>query len=75
MPVIAAGVVSIHPFTGSAGPGTLIDFDFTKPQAKIIPTGLILIIGTTPDGRPLYLEGFIIDPSFPAFANCAKLPG
>jgi len=73
MPVIKSGVVTVHEFTGSEGPGTLIDFDFDKPQAKIIPTGQILVIGTTPDGRPLYLEGFIIDPNFPAFANCANL--
>ncbi len=72
MPVIAGDVVSVHPFTGAQGPGLLIDFDFTKPQAKIVPTGQILVIGTTPDG-PLYLEGFVIDPNFPAFANCANL--
>ena len=72
MPVMAGDVASVHPFTGAQGPGLLIDFDFTKPQAKIVPTGQILVIGTTPDG-PLYLEGFVIDPSFPAFANCAKL--
>jgi hypothetical protein len=72
MPVMAGGVVSVHPFTGAQGPGLLIDFDFAKPQAKIVPTGQILVIGTTPDG-PLYLEGFVIDPNFPAFANCAKL--
>ncbi len=71
-PVMAGGVVSIHPFTGSAGPGLLIDFNFDAPQAKIIATGQILVIGSTPDG-PLYLEGFIIDPNFPAFSNCANL--
>ena len=72
MPVMAAGVVSIHPFVGAAGPGLLIDFDFTKPQVKIVPTGQILVIGSTPAG-PLYLEGFTVDPNFPAFDNCAKL--
>jgi len=25
-----------------------------------------------PDGRP-YLEGFVVDRNFPAFANCANL--
>lgn len=72
MPVMAGGVVSIRPFEGEEGPGLLIDFDFDKPQVKLIPTGQILVIGMTPVG-PLYLEGFIIDPDFPAFANCAKL--
>jgi hypothetical protein len=50
----------------------LIDFDLDRAQAKIVPTGQILVIGTTPDG-PLYLKGFVIDPNFPAFANCANL--
>jgi len=74
MPVLKSGAVSVHPIpAGTQGPaGILIDIDFDKPQVKLIPTGQILTIGQTPDG-PLYLEGFIIDPDFPAFANCAKL--
>jgi hypothetical protein len=72
MPVLKSGAVSVHPFTGSQGPGLLIDIDFDRPNVKLIPTGQILVIGQTPDG-PLYLEGFIIDPDFPAFANCANL--
>jgi hypothetical protein len=71
-PVMAGGVVSVHPFTGVAGPGLLVDIDFDRPQTKVVPTGQILVIGTTPDG-PLYLEGFVVDPNFPAFANCANL--
>ena len=66
-PVMAGGVVTLRPFMD----GVLIDFDFTKPQAKIIPA---------PSGPPivqigpgLYLERFVIDPNFPAFANCPKL--
>jgi hypothetical protein len=69
MPVNAGGVVSVHPFTGASGPGLLIDFDFDKAQAKIVPTGQILVIGTTPAG-PLYIEDFIPDPNFPAFSRC-----
>ena len=72
MPVMAGGVVTVHPYTGTAGPGLLIDFDFTRPQVKVVPTGQILVIGSTPAG-PLYLEGFVVDPAFPAFDNCAKL--
>ena len=53
-PLVKAGVVQVVPFVGAAGPGLLIDFDFTKPQIKIAPTGNILVIGTTPVG-PLYL--------------------
>jgi hypothetical protein len=71
-PVNAGGVVTVHPFTGSAGPGLLIDFDFDSPQAKIVPTGEILVIGSTPAG-PLYIEDFVIDPNFPAFSRCAQL--
>jgi hypothetical protein len=68
-PVNAGGVVSVHPFTGAAGPGLLVDIDFASPQAKIVPTGRIIIIGATPAG-PLYLEEFIPDPNFPAFSHC-----
>lgn len=72
MPVLKSGAVSVHPFTGAQGPGLLIDFDFDKPQVKIVPTGAIIVIGQTPDG-PLYLEAFVIDPNFPAFSGCANL--
>ena len=74
MPVLKSGAVSVHPIpAGTQGPaGILIDIDFDSPNVKLIPTGQILTIGQTPDG-PLYLEGFIIDPAFPGFANCAKL--
>lgn len=66
-PVRAGGVVSLTPYLD----GVLIDFDFEKAQAKIVPA---------PTGPPivqiapgLYLERFILDPDFPAFLNCAKL--
>lgn len=72
MPVNAGGVVTVHPFVGAEGPGLLIDLDFDSPQAKVVPTGRIIRIGTTPAG-PLYLEEFVIDPNFPAFAQCARL--
>ena len=67
MPVFAGGVVSITPYLD----GVLIDFDFTRPQAKVIaaPTGPA-IIQIAPG---LYLERFVIDPNFPAFANCQPL--
>ena len=66
-PVQAGGVVSLDPFMG----GTLINFDFDKPQAKIIaaPTGPA-IVQIAPG---LFLERFILDPNFPGFLNCAKL--
>jgi hypothetical protein len=74
MPVLKSGAVSVHPIpAGTQGPaGILIDIDFDRPNVKLVPTGQIIMIGVTPDG-PLYLEGFVIDPNFPAFANCANL--
>ena len=72
MPVLKSGAVSVHPFTGSQGPGLLIDINFDAPQVKLIATGRILVIGQTPAG-PLYLEEFVIDPAFPAFSNCTNL--
>lgn len=67
MPVRAGDVVTIRPYLD----GVLIDFDFESPQAKIIaaPTGPAII----QIGPGLYLERFIIDPNFPAFANCQRL--
>ncbi len=66
-PVFAGGVVQLTPYLG----GLLIDFNFDKAQAKIVPapTGPPIV----PIGGGLYLERFIIDPDFPAFLNCAKL--
>jgi hypothetical protein len=72
MPVLKSGAVSVHPFTGASGPGLLVDIDFDAPNVKIVATGQIIVIGSTPAG-PLYLEAFVIDPNFPGFANCANL--
>ncbi len=68
-PVFAGGVVSLTPYLD----GVLIDFDFTKAQAKIVPapTGPAIV----QIGPGLYLERFILDPKFPGFLNCAKLEG
>ena len=71
MPVLKSGAVSVHPVaSGPLGPGVLIDIDFDRPNVKIVPTGQIVVVDPT---VPLYLEGFVIDPNFPAFANCANL--
>ena len=68
-PVIAGGVVSFTPYLD----GMLIDFDFDKAQAKIVPapTGPPIV----QIGPGLYLERFIIDPNFPGFLHCANLEG
>lgn len=60
------------PFTGSAGPGLLVNFDFDHPAAKVVGTGTYVVIGSTPDG-PLYLQLIEPDPSFPAFQRCPRL--
>ena len=75
MPVLKSGAVSVHPIpAGTQGPaGVLIDIDFDRPNVKIIATGAIIPIGEAAPGVPLYLEGFMIDPNFPAFSNCANL--
>ena len=62
----------MHPFTGSAGPGLLIDFDFSKPQIKIAPTGNIIVIGAVPGVGPLYLEEFVLSDQ-PPFTKCGRL--
>ena len=66
-PVFAGGVVQLTPYLD----GLLIDFNFDKAQAKIVPapSGPAII----PIGGGLYLERFVIDPNFPAFLKCAKL--
>jgi hypothetical protein len=66
-PVMAGGVVSLTPYLD----GVLIDFNFDKAQAKIVPapTGPPIV----QIGPGLYLERFILDPNFPSFLNCAKL--
>jgi hypothetical protein len=66
-PVFAGGVLRFTPYLD----GVLIDWDFTRPQAKIIPAPTGPAIVQIEPG--LYLERFIVDPSFPAFLNCARL--
>jgi hypothetical protein len=67
-PLVKAGVVSVHPYLD----GLLIDFDFSKPQIKLAPTGNIVQI--TPPGvvPPLYIEEFVLGDRAP-FTKCARL--
>ena len=66
-PVLRAGVVSLVPHLD----GVLIDFNFDKAQAKIVPAPTGPAIAQIAPG--LYLERFILDPNFPGFLHCAKL--
>ena len=68
-----SGVVQTKPFPeGTAGPELLIDFDFTKPQVKVVPTGRIIQIDVIPGVGPLYIEEFVLGDR-PPFTNCARL--
>ena len=62
------------PFVGDAGPGLLINFNYDHPAAKVVGTGVFIVVGETPAG-PLYLELIEPDPSFPAFQHCPRLAG
>jgi hypothetical protein len=67
-PVRAGGVVQVRPAPELGAGAMLIDFDFSKPQIKIVPTGEII-----PLGGGLFIEGFTLDPDHPAFGTCPKL--
>jgi len=60
------------PFTGAAGPGLLVNFNFDHPASKVVGTGVFIVIGSTPAG-PLYLQLIQPDPRFPAFQHCPRL--
>ena len=62
------------PYTGTAGPGLLVDFDFDHPASKVVGSGQYVVIGLTPAG-PLYLQLIEPDPDFPAFQHCPRLAG
>ncbi len=53
--------------------GSLVEFNYDNPNAKVIGTGVFVVIGQDPDGNPLYLELITPDPSFPAFQHCPRL--
>ena len=71
-PLIASGFVTgdLVPFTGSAGPGLLVEFDYDLPNVKVVATGVFVVIDPS---VPVYLELIEPDPDFPAFKACPKL--
>lgn len=77
-PLVAAGIVRETPVNGTesgitAGPGILIDLDFTKLQVKVVPTGNILVLATgIPGLGALYIEEFETG-NRPPFTKCARL--
>jgi hypothetical protein len=71
-PLDSIGFIEVVPFTGPQGPGLLIKFNYSHPTAKVVGTGVFIVIDQTPAG-PLYLELIEPDPSFPAFQRCPRL--
>jgi hypothetical protein len=71
-PLDASGFVTgnLVPFTGSAGPGLLVEFNYDNPNAKVVGTGVFVVIDPT---VPIYLELIEPDPNFPAFKKCPRL--
>jgi hypothetical protein len=72
-PLNSTGFIQgVVPFNGPAGPGLLINFNYDHPAAKVVGTGVFIVIDQTPDG-PLYLELITPNPNFPAFQRCPRL--
>ena len=48
-PLNASGFVTgdLVPFTGSAGPGLLVEFNYNNPNAKVVGTGVFVVIDPT----------------------------
>lgn len=68
-PLFASGVLRISPYPPGGEDAILFDFDFTKPQLKVRPTGEIVQIGPG-----MYIEAFELDTAH-GFANCQRLQG
>ena len=53
-PLIASGFVTgdLVPFTGDAGPGLLVEFDYDLPNVKVVGTGVFVVIDPS---VPIYL--------------------
>jgi hypothetical protein len=69
-PLFASGFATTVPFDGSAGPGLLIEFNYDNPNAKVVGTGVFVVIDPT---VPLYVEVIEPNPDFPAFQRCPRL--
>ena len=66
-PLLASGMVSLVPFNG----GVLLDINEDHPAVHTV------VVGDPIEVEPgFWIEPFIPDPEFPAFANCPNLlPG
>ena len=70
-PLVAAGVI-VQSFNEELG-GILVTFNYDHPAIKVQSSGLIVPIGETEDGTPIFLDVPEPDPDFPAFQHCPKL--
>ena len=70
-PLVATGVVTgdVVPFTGEAGPGVLIEFNYDLPNVKVVPTGEYVVVAP----GPVYLELIAPSSDFAAFKHCPRL--
>lgn len=69
-PLEATGVLQIG-FDPALG-AIIVSFDTDHPAAKVLNSGNLVQIGTTPEGVPVLLNIPIPDPDFPAFGRCPK---
>jgi hypothetical protein len=78
-PLNASGFIQgTTDFTGDAGPGQRIVFDFHNPNAKVVQTSVWVVIGQVPDPEtgvlePLYLNLVQRSSNFPAFEHCPRM--
>lgn len=72
-PLSASGFTSDAPVSfdppGPQPAGLLIEFNYDRPNSKVVGTGIFVAIGP----GPLYLELIAPDPDFPAFKHCPRL--
>jgi hypothetical protein len=51
----------------------IVTFDWDHPASKVQSSGILVPIGTTEEGVPIFLDVPEPDPNFPAFQRCPKL--
>ncbi len=70
-PLTASGFITgdLVPFQD----GVLVEFDYDAPNAKVVGTGVFIVIGALDPETPIYLQLIAPNPNFPAFKSCPKL--
>ena len=70
-PLAATGVLQMT-FDPDLGV-VVVSFDEEHPAAKVVNSGILVPIGSTPDGTEIFLNLPVPNPSFPAFQRCPRL--